>query len=50
MLVAIVEDPATGAELGIADFLWSEGLQGGYDDWTRLVHSGHRVSLNLNLD
>lgn len=29
---AVVEHPATGVELGMADFLWSDGLQGGYDD------------------
>jgi hypothetical protein len=31
-VVAVVEDPLSGAELGMADFLWSEGLQGGYDE------------------
>ncbi len=37
MVIAIVEDPATGAELGMADFLWSDGLQGGYDDPVVLI-------------
>jgi hypothetical protein len=30
--VEVVVDPLSGDELGMADFLWLDGLQGGYDD------------------
>jgi hypothetical protein len=30
--VEVVVDPLNGDELGMADFLWSDGLQGGYDE------------------
>jgi hypothetical protein len=30
--IAVVEDRDSGAELGMADFLWADGLQGGYDE------------------
>jgi hypothetical protein len=39
-LVQVVVDQASGAELGIADFMWPDGLQGAYDEPVVLVLDG----------
>ena len=41
----VVVDQADGSELGMADFSWSNGLQGGYDEPVVLVMDGDRLEL-----
>ena len=41
----MVVDQADGSELGMADFSWSNGLQGGYDEPVVLVMDGDRLEL-----
>lgn len=38
--IEVVVDPQSGDELGLADFLWADGLQGGYDEPVVLVVDG----------
>jgi hypothetical protein len=38
--IEVVVDEETGRELGIADFFWPDGLQGGYDEPVVLVLDG----------
>lgn len=46
-LVEVVVDRETGRELGMADFLWSDGLQGGYDEPTVLVLDGESTEIEM---
>lgn len=44
-LVEVVVDQASGAELGIADFMWPDGLQGAYDEPVVLVLDGDSAEM-----